>query len=75
MLSRHGMIHQMVEEIEVETEEASCDVIVTPAHMASGLQRFMLTDTTELIVLGSGRPVTVVRSNAVIPNGSKRVRA
>jgi len=51
----------MLEEIEVEAEEASCDLITTCAHIASGLQRFMLTDTTEQIVFGSNRPVLVVR--------------
>ena len=47
----------MVEEIEVEAEEASCDLITIGTRIAQGLQRFMLTDTTEQIVLGSDRPV------------------
>ena len=55
---RHGLV---VDEILAEAEEGDYDLVAIGAHVASGLQRFMLTDTTEQIVLGSGRPVLVVR--------------
>ncbi|MDH4208665.1 MAG: universal stress protein, partial [Anaerolineae bacterium] len=55
---RHGLV---VDEILEAAREGDYDLIVTGAHVASGLQRFMLTDTTEQIVLGSDRPVLVVR--------------
>ena len=55
---RHGLV---TDEILAEAREGDYDLIVTGAHVASGLQRFMLTDTTEQIVLGSDRPVLVVR--------------
>jgi nucleotide-binding universal stress UspA family protein len=55
---RHGLV---MDEILAEAREGDYDLIVTGAHVASGLQRFMLTDTTEQIVLGSDRPVLVVR--------------
>jgi nucleotide-binding universal stress UspA family protein len=55
---RHGLV---VDEILAEAQEGDYDLIVTGAHVASGFQRFMLTDTTEQIVLGSDRPVLVVR--------------
>ncbi|MGB3905720.1 MAG: universal stress protein [Anaerolineae bacterium] len=55
---RHGLV---IDEIMAEAEEGDYDLIVSGAHIASGLQRFMLTDTTEQIVLGSNRPVLVVR--------------
>jgi len=55
---RHGLV---VDEILAEAREGDYDLIVTGAHVASGILRFMLTDTTEQIVLGSDRPVLVVR--------------
>ncbi len=55
---RHGLV---IDEILAEARDGDYDLIVTRAHVASGLQRFMLTDTTEQIVLGSDRPVLVVR--------------
>jgi nucleotide-binding universal stress UspA family protein len=55
---RHGLV---VDEILAEAREGSYDLIVVGAHAASGLQRFMLTDTTEQLVMGSDRPVLVVR--------------
>jgi nucleotide-binding universal stress UspA family protein len=55
---RHGLV---VDEILAEAKQGDYDLIVTGAHVATGLQRFMLTDTTEQIVLGSDRPVLVVR--------------
>jgi nucleotide-binding universal stress UspA family protein len=55
---RHGLV---VDEILAEAREGDYDLIVTGAHVASGLQRFVLTDTTEQIVLDCERPVLVVR--------------
>jgi len=55
---RHGLV---VDEIMAEAKEGDYDLVVTGAHVASGLQRFMFTDTTEQIVLGCERPVLVVR--------------
>jgi nucleotide-binding universal stress UspA family protein len=55
---RHGLV---IDEILAEAKEGDYDLVVTGAHVASGIQRFMLTDTTEQIVLGSDRSVLVVR--------------
>jgi nucleotide-binding universal stress UspA family protein len=55
---RHGLV---IDEILTESREGDYDLIVTGAHVARGIQRFMLTDTTEQIVLGSDRSVLVVR--------------
>jgi nucleotide-binding universal stress UspA family protein len=55
---RHGLV---VDEILAEASEGDYDLIVIGAHVASGLQRFMLTDTTEQILLECERPVLVVR--------------
>jgi nucleotide-binding universal stress UspA family protein len=55
---RHGLV---VEEILSEAKEGDYDVIVIGAHIASGLQRVVLTNTTEDILLDSDRPVLVVR--------------
>ena len=55
---RHGLV---VDQILAEARDGDYDLIVIGAHVASGLQRFMLTDTTEQIVMGSDRPVLVVR--------------
>jgi nucleotide-binding universal stress UspA family protein len=55
---RHGLV---VDEILAEGKAGDYDVIAIGAHMASGLGRFTLTDTTEQIVLGANRPVLVVR--------------
>ena len=55
---RHGLV---VDEIVAEAREGDYDLIVTGAHVASGLQRFILTDTTEEILFGCDRPVLVVR--------------
>jgi nucleotide-binding universal stress UspA family protein len=55
---RHGLV---LDEILAEAEEGDYDLVVAGAHIASGIQRFMLSDTTERIVLGADRPVLVVR--------------
>lgn len=55
---RHGLV---IDEILAEVEEGDYDLIVAGAHIASGVQRFVLSDTTEEIVLSSDRPVMVVR--------------
>jgi len=55
---RHGLV---MDEIVAEVQEGDYDLIVIGAHIASGLQHFMLSDTTEQIVLGCERPVLVVR--------------
>ncbi len=55
---RHGLV---IDEILAEAEDENYDLVVAGAHIASGLQRFMLNDITEQIVLGSTRPVLVVR--------------
>lgn len=55
---RHGLV---LEEILVEVEQGDYDLIVVGAHIASGLQRFMLSNTTEDILLNSDRPVLVVK--------------
>ncbi len=55
---RHGLV---VDEILTEAKEGDYDLVVIGAHVASGLDRFMLTDTTEQIVLGCDRPVLVVK--------------
>jgi nucleotide-binding universal stress UspA family protein len=55
---RHGLV---VDEILAEAKAGDYDLIVTGAHVASGLGRFMLTDNTEQIVLASDRPVLVVK--------------
>ena len=55
---RHGLV---VEEILAEAREQDCDLLVIGAHIASGLQRFVLSNTTEDILLSSDRPVLVVR--------------
>jgi nucleotide-binding universal stress UspA family protein len=55
---RHGLV---VDEILAEAKEGDYDLVATGAHVASGLQRFVLTDNTEQIVLGCERPVLVVR--------------
>ncbi len=55
---RHGLV---VEEIFAEVKEGDYDLIVVGAHIASGLQRFVLSNTTEDIVLNSDRPVLIVR--------------
>jgi nucleotide-binding universal stress UspA family protein len=55
---RHGLV---VDEILSEGREGDYDLVVIGAHVASGLERFMLTDTTEQIVLGCDRPVLVVK--------------
>lgn len=55
---RHGLV---VDEIFAEAKEGDYDLIVTGAHVATGLQRFILKNTTEEILLGAQRPVLVVR--------------
>lgn len=55
---RHGLV---VDEILAEAREGDYDLIVTGAHVATGLQRFILKNTTEEILLGADRPVLVVR--------------
>ena len=55
---RHGLV---VDEILAEAKAGDYDMIAVGAHVASGLGRFVLSDTTEQIVLGSDRPVLVVR--------------
>jgi nucleotide-binding universal stress UspA family protein len=55
---RHGLV---VDEILAEAREGAHDLIVIGTHVASGIQHFMLADTTEQIVIGSDRPVLVVR--------------
>ncbi len=55
---RHGLV---VEEILDEAKQGDYDLIVVGAHIASGLGRFVLSNTTEDILLNSDRPVLVVR--------------
>jgi nucleotide-binding universal stress UspA family protein len=55
---RHGLV---VEEILAEIKEEDYDLVVIGAHIASGLQRFVLNNITEDILLSSDRPVLVVR--------------
>lgn len=55
---RHGLV---VDEILSEAKDGGYDLVVIGAHVASGLERFMLTDATEQIVLGCDRPVLVVK--------------
>jgi nucleotide-binding universal stress UspA family protein len=55
---RHGLV---VDEILAEAKDGDHDLVVIGAHVASGLERFMLTDTAEQIVLGCDRPVLVVK--------------
>lgn len=55
---RHGLV---VEEILAEAKEGDYDLIVIGAHIASGLQRLMLSNVTEDVLLQSDRPVLVVR--------------
>jgi len=55
---RHGLV---VDEIMAEAREGDYDLVVTGAHVASGLQRIVFTDTTEQIMLACERPVLVVR--------------
>ncbi len=54
----HGLV---VDEILAEAREGDYDLIVTGAHVSSGLQRFILKNTTEEILLAAKRPVLVVR--------------
>lgn len=55
---RRGLV---VDEILAEAEEGGYDLLVIGAHAAPGLYRFLLDDLTTQIVLGSPRPVLVVR--------------
>jgi nucleotide-binding universal stress UspA family protein len=55
---RHGLV---VDEILAEAREGDYDLVAVGANVASGFQRFILTDTTEQTVMGSDRPVLVVR--------------
>jgi len=55
---RRGLV---VDEILAEAEEGGYDLLVIGAHAAPGLYRFLLDDLTTQIVLGSQRPVLVVR--------------
>lgn len=55
---RRGLV---VNEILAEAEEGDYDLLVIGAHAAPGLYRFLLDDLTTQIVLGSQRPVLVVR--------------
>lgn len=55
---RRGLV---VDEILAESEEGGYDLLVIGAHAAPGLYRFLLDDLTTQIVLGSPRPVLVVR--------------
>jgi nucleotide-binding universal stress UspA family protein len=55
---RHGLV---VDEILAEVQEGDYDLVVVGAHEAHGLQRLMLSDITEHIVLGIDRPVLVAR--------------
>ncbi len=55
---RRGLV---VDEILAESEEGGYDLLVIGAHAAPGLYRFLLDDLTTQIVLGSQRPVLVVR--------------
>lgn len=54
---RRGLV---VDEILAEAEEGY-DLLVVGAHAAPGLYRFLLDDLTTQIVLGSPRPVLVVK--------------
>ncbi len=55
---RRGLV---VNEILAEAEEGDYDLLVIGAHAAPGLYRFLLDDLTTQIVLGSQRPVLVVK--------------
>lgn len=55
---RRGLV---VDEILAEAQERDYDLIVIGAHQASGLYRFLLDDITRQVVLGTDRPVLVVR--------------
>ncbi len=55
---RHGLV---LDEILDEAEEGDYDLIVAGAHIASGIQRFMMSDITERIVLSADRPVLVAK--------------
>ncbi|MBI2845805.1 MAG: universal stress protein [Chloroflexi bacterium] len=55
---RRGLV---VDEILGEAQEGDYDLIVIGAHQASGLYRFLLDDITRQVVLGTDRPVLVVR--------------
>jgi len=55
---RRGLV---VNEILAEAEEGGYDLLVIGAHAAAGLYRFLLDDLTTQLVLGSPRPVLVVR--------------
>ena len=55
---RYGLV---VDEILTEARDGDYDLVAVGAHVASGFQRFILTDTTEQTVMGSDRPVLVVR--------------
>jgi nucleotide-binding universal stress UspA family protein len=55
---RQGLV---VDGILAEAREGDYDLIVTGAHVATGLQRFILQNTTEEILLGAERPVLVVK--------------
>ncbi len=55
---RHGLV---VDEILAEGKEGDYDLLAVGAQIASGFQRFILTDTAEQIVLGSDRSVLVVK--------------
>lgn len=55
---RRGLV---VDEILAEAQEGDYDLIVIGAHQASGLYRFLLDDITRQVVLGTDRPVLVVR--------------
>ncbi|MGB5932689.1 MAG: universal stress protein [Anaerolineae bacterium] len=55
---RRGLV---VNEILAEAEEGDYDLLVIGAHAAPGLYRFLLDDLTTQIVLGSPRPVLVVK--------------
>jgi len=55
---RRGLV---VNEILAEAEGGDYDLLVIGAHAAPGLYRFLLDDLATQIVLGSERPVLVVR--------------
>ena len=55
---RRGLV---VNEILAEAEEGEYDLLVIGAHVAPGFLPFLLNDLTTQIVLGSPRPVLVVR--------------
>ncbi len=55
---RRGLV---LNEILAEAEEGGYDLLVIGAHAAPGLYRFLLDNLTTQIVLGSPRPVLVVK--------------